>query len=408
MWQRRQVDIAGLTRDMTDMVKQERVGAVLGYVFNGAFEAQCSRGPDGQARSLFDAMNIPHFMLWIDHPQWACEKAAISPNVQSVLSSKNNHHFLKSEAAAAEIKRVLGWSNCYGLPVAEDPDMVQPAPRSQPQYDVVTIFGSPPQLDNALKPFLDHDGPDVDAIMAIVGETVRERLRELWRRDVPESLQPAFERFGDDWSQLRRRDVRTAAVRHLDALAESHSEATKWLLANPKTYFDAVEHMWLFGGWQRTFYLCYLARHFRTAVLGADWTSVGLGGGEWVDHRDQAAAYAQGKVVVNISQGSEEEGLALKPFQIAASGVAMAHIDRKGLTDCFDTRSEVAIFDTPAEAREVIGELLSDPNRRITMATAARQRLLREHTWEHRLEKMFALAELPMGSFHTRSAAFSS
>ncbi len=56
VWQRKQVDIAGLARDMADMLNHERIGAVVGYVLNGAFDTQCVPGPDGRPRSLFDAL----------------------------------------------------------------------------------------------------------------------------------------------------------------------------------------------------------------------------------------------------------------------------------------------------------------------------------------------------------------
>ncbi len=49
---------------------------------------------------------------------------------------------------------------------------------------------------------------------------------------------------------------------------------------------------------------------------------------------------------------------------------------------------EVAAFATPAQAREVVPNLLADRDRRESMAAAARARLLNEHTWEMRLPEM--------------------
>ena len=95
----------------------------------------------------------------------------------------------------------------------------------------------------------------------------------------------------------------------------------------------------------------------------------------------RASSTPRGKVAINISQGNEEEGASHKPFQIAASGVAQVHIDRKGLSDYFEPHREIELFETPAQARRVIAELLADDDRRIAMGAAARQRLLREHTW---------------------------
>lgn len=404
VWQRSLADAAGLSQAMAELLRRERIGAVVSYVFTGLTEMIAPPTTDGRVQTFFESLGIPHLLLWTDHPQWASEKAALAPHFQPLLRSPNNHHFLKCASAAEEVRTLLGWLNCYGLPVAEDEEMVQPQPQVVADYDVVAIVGSPPTLDEALKPFLEQDDPDVAAIQAIVADRVREKLAELWRRDAPPDRREQLTRLGDDWLERRRSDERTAAFRHVGALGRDHPDAWTWLAVHPGTYFDAVEHLWQFGGWQRTFMLCYLARHFRVGVFGADWSSVGLGGGSWVPYDQQAATYARGKLAINISQGSEEEGVSHKPFQIAASGVPLVHVDRRGLSECFEPGEEVAVFSTPREAREVIGDLLADPQRRRSLAAAARARFEREHTWSCRLAQMLARAALPLSAFRSATA----
>ncbi len=99
------------------------------------------------------------------------------------------------------------------------------------------------------------------------------------------------------------------------------------------------------------------------------------GSAEWVDNARPPAVYARGKLALSISGGHNEEGLTHKPFQIAACGVPMIHIDRVGLAECFTPGREVASFATPAEARA---------------------RLLTEHTWEKRLPEMLNRARHDM------------
>lgn len=405
IWRQGQTDPVGPTKEMGDLVRRERIGAVVSYVCNGLAEFACTRYPDGRLASFFETMGVPHLMLWTDHPQWFKEKAALTPEAQPLFRSPNNHHFLKSEAAADEVRQILGWANCHGLAVAEDPEMIQPAVGVDPDYDVVAILGSAPSLDQRIKPFLEHDDPDVGAITSIVADAVRSQLDALWRRDVPNVLQAEMIELGRQWTELRERDVRTAAVRHIPALAANHPDAFGWLKSNFRTYFDAVEILWEFGQWQRTFVLAYLGRHFKVGVFGADWTSVGLGGGEWVDYSGQASAYARGRVAINISQGSDEEGVSHKPFQIAASSVPIVHIDRKGLSELFEVGREIEVFNTPQEARQVIGELLADPARRKAMGQASRARLQRDHTWERRLEKMFCLAGIRLEAFRNSESS---
>lgn len=277
--------------------------------------------------------------------------------------------------------------------------MIHPAVHVKPDFDVVAVTGPVWAVPAYLQPFLDQDRPDCEAIMARVAEDVRGRLKALWAQNVPEPMRAEMEKLGEVWVELRRQDVRTAAVRHLRALQDRHPEAADWLLKHYETYFSAVRALWEFGAWQRQFYLVYLAKHFRVQVFGPDSSKIGMTGGGWVDYRDQAAAYARGRMAINISVGHEEEGLSHKPFQIAASGVPMVHIDRKGLGDCFEVGNEVAIFNSPADAREVIADLLAHPDRLETMGQAAHHRFLKDHTWAIRLRQMFVACGLPLDRF---------
>jgi len=125
--------------EFAQAMKAGNVIAVLGYCANGLTEWGLSSVVRGRPRGLFETLGIPHLMFWTDHPQWANERFALRPDLQPVLSSPNNFHFLKSQSAADEIRDLLGWPNCFGLPVAENPNRLRPSPVANPEYDVVTI-----------------------------------------------------------------------------------------------------------------------------------------------------------------------------------------------------------------------------------------------------------------------------
>jgi len=405
VWERKRQDIAGLTRNMAEIIRRERVAAVLSYICNGMTDFECRDLGDGRIQSVFGRLGVRHLMLWTDHPQWANEKAALAARLQPLLRSPNNVHFVKSDAAALELRRVLGWSNCFGIPMGEDAELIRPINNQTPEFDLVAILGSPPRPEPVLESFLDQEAPNLDAMTWVVAKTVREALEQIWQRDVPPALQPEMRAMGDSWVDRRAGDILTASVRHLPTLQREHAEAVHWLLDNPRTYFDAVEQLWRLTGWQRTFYLRYLGKYFRVAVFGSDWSSVGIGGGGWVPYHEQARYYARAKVAINISQGGEEEGLSHKPFQIAAAGVPMVHVYRKGLEDCFALGQEVIPFTTPVEAREAVAMLIHDDDRRAALAAAARHRLERDHTWGKRLTEMFRLANLELDSFRATAPA---
>jgi len=384
-------------RPFIDMLRRERVSVALSCGPNGFSEWPCAARPDGGVVPFFERMNIPHIMWWTDHPQWNSEKMSLREDLQPLLRSPNIHHFVKSELAARELHDLLGWPNCYGLPVAENPEGLKPVSGIEPEFDVVAVTGSIPRPHPAVEHFLEDDAPDFEAMMRAVAEHEGRRLNDLFDERAPESLQPALEQFGQSWLQAKVGDVNTGSYWWFKRLEPDHVEAARYLREDYLTYFEAIDILWQLTNWQRTFLLRYLSKYFTVGVLGADWSSVGLGKTERIDHHDQPRAYARGRVALNVSQGNDEEGISHKPFQMAASGAAMVHVNRRGLSDCFTPGSEVAVFDTPAQARAVIAELLADPDRRRAMALAGRQRLCRDHTWTKRLPSLLRVVGMKPG-----------
>lgn len=393
VWDARQQGTPMPSDQMHEILQQHRVRAVIGSGSNGLLEWPMEGLPDGTLRPFFERAAIPHLMWWTDHPQWANERFGLRPELQPALCSPNIHTFVKSPVAARELKDILGWPHCIGLPVAENPDRLKPVAIAKPDFDVVAVVGSPPDSDTSLERFLADDDPDIEAISATVAPGVLSRILDRWAIHAPRNFHLSLELFARDWVRARAREPLVGSYRLFTRLAFRHRKAREWIRANPHAYFDAVESLWAFGRWQRTFYLRYLAKYFRVGVFGCDWTAVGIAGSkEWVAHEDQPTVYARGRVAINLSQAGDEEGLAHKPFQIAASGVPMVHIARRGLADCFTPGTEVLAFLTPREARDAVGLLLSDRVRAKRMAGAARERLCREHTWEQRLPQLLAAA----------------
>ena len=393
-----------------DTLRRMNVKAVLSYTSNGSWEWPALRDPqDHGARAIpyFEQIGVPHLVWWSDHPQWANNKDALLAKNQFFGLSPNTHHFMKSDLAAREIQSMLHWPNCHGLPVAEDVERIKPVYGVTPDFDVVTIIGCPPTPDAEIDAFLEHDDPDVRAIRRILATRIHRKLADLWDKHVPTEIRATVDRFAHTWVDRRRQEPLTGSFRIFERLEPDHPEATGWLRSEPQVYFDAVEALWEFGRWQRTFVTRYLAKYFSVGVFGSDWSSVGLPAhgvgspdGDWVLNDDQPQFYARGRVALSVSQAGDEEGIAHKPFQMAASGAAMVHIDRQGLSDCFTPGVEVETFQTPREARDKIAALLADPARREAMGHAARERVVRDHSWEVRMPQMLTAAGLDFASSH--------
>ena len=179
----------------------------------------------------------------------------------------------------------------------------------------------------------------------------------------------------------------------------------RWLTINHATYFKMTAHLYKVRSWLRHFMPAYLARHFRVAIFGGDWTGMGCIKGQWggngastapgagwIDLADMPKVLAKGAVTLNLSAGYDEEGITAKPFEIAASGVAMLHNDATGLSDFFDLGKEAFAFSTPRQARRVIEQLIDDPTKRRAVGTAARARLEKDHSWDSRLIRLLTSA----------------
>ncbi len=380
------------SRQLAALIERERVKAVIGCCANGLLDWDSSEDSEGRLVPFFASLGLTHLMWWTDHPQWAVERTALNPEVQVAFRSPACHTFVKSEVAALEIREVLGWPSVHALPVAEDVDRLAPVRDVTPDYDVVAIVGSPPALEPGLEKLVKSDDPDEEAIAEVITGIVKAKLSAIWSARAPERVRHHLAAFGEAWIAAQLDQPKVGSYRLMHRLREEYPAAVAWLRSDYAVYFDAAFAMWDFGRWQRTFILAYLSRYFRVGVFGSDWSSLGLGKSPRIEHEEQPSVYARGRVALTVSQAGDEEGISHKPFQIAASGVAMAHIDRAGLSDCFEPGVEVETFLTPREARDSVGALLEDPDRRSAMAAAARARVCRDHTWDVRLPQLLAAA----------------
>ena len=129
------------------------------------------------------------------------------------------------------------------------------------------------------------------------------------------------------------------------------------------------------------------------AIWGAGWRRTPLKDycrGESLELEDYVRAYAGASVAVNIHrEGSGNGGTATgcnqRLFELAAIGVTQVVDKRVDLPLAFDAGRELLTFDTGAELKQLVQELLGDPTTAERLAQAGRRRALAEHTYMHRL-----------------------
>jgi len=84
-------------------------------------------------------------------------------------------------------------------------------------------------------------------------------------------------------------------------------------------------------------------------------------------------------------------GANLRVFELAALGTPQLCDAKADIDALFVPGQEIVLYRDITELREQVGRMRGDPAWRASLAAAARQRVLDEHTWEHRLRTLLSL-----------------
>jgi spore maturation protein CgeB len=128
------------------------------------------------------------------------------------------------------------------------------------------------------------------------------------------------------------------------------------------------------GGWKRSDRDGeWLSRCFKGMALATENTNL---------------AYNGARIALNIHHPQFRQGTSLRTFAICATG-ALQFVDwRPNLEAFFALEEEVVAYRSPEELREKAARYLKDETRSRAIARAGYERVLREHTYQHRIERM--------------------
>jgi len=135
---------------------------------------------------------------------------------------------------------------------------------------------------------------------------------------------------------------------------------------------------------------------FGLAIWGPGWRKTSLRDycrGEAPSTDAYIKAYAGATVAVNIhhtlvENDPREAACNQRLFELAAMGAAQVVDERGDLPRYFDSSQEVVVFQHPAELRDQVRRLVESPTEAETIGQASRARLLREHTYMHRMKQL--------------------
>ena len=136
---------------------------------------------------------------------------------------------------------------------------------------------------------------------------------------------------------------------------------------------------------------------FGLALWGPGWRRTSLRDycrGEQLDTENFVRAYAGASVAINIHRAADadpavvERGVNQRTFEVAAIGVPQVVDYRGDLAGLFEDRKEILVARTVEEMRALVEAALQDAAAGEAIALAGRQRLLREHTYMHRMHRL--------------------
>ncbi|MBE0569820.1 MAG: glycosyltransferase [Deltaproteobacteria bacterium] len=118
-------------------------------------------------------------------------------------------------------------------------------------------------------------------------------------------------------------------------------------------------------------------------------------GGARVDTEEIVKIFNASRININLHSSSYHEGVNPdgdfvnpRTFEIASCGGFQLVDRRSGLADLFRIGEEVACFDGLNDLRAKIAHYLARPEEREAVAEKGRQRVLRDHTYERRMDEM--------------------
>ncbi|MBI5057052.1 MAG: glycosyltransferase [Nitrospirae bacterium] len=117
--------------------------------------------------------------------------------------------------------------------------------------------------------------------------------------------------------------------------------------------------------------------------------------GERVDTDEIVKIFNASKININLHSSTYHNGINPfgdfvnpRTFEIAACGAFQLVDSRSELADLFEAGKEIIVFEGLEDLKQKITYYLDNPAERESIAESAKQRVLRDHTYEHRMVEM--------------------
>lgn len=344
--------------------------------------------------SLHERHHLPHLCLWIDAP-WSAEggRYPCDPHLRAIADSPCHVHLVMNSSTASELVALWQWRNV--LPIAHAIDEACFAPSgAEPEYDIVMRCGRGDESPSEhMLEQLEADEPDIEAIRrdqaSRAGQDALDRLAQQgYAGSGPAAVVESL-------VAQRLADPHRPTLDQLAAAARTHPEAGamfQTLVGDLEMYRDVMMELRRIDAWRRGFDFTWLSRRRSSLLIGEglrDWPHA-ADRISAVSHEALDAQYARGRVGLSVLRWRDDVGIDSRPYELAASGVAVLQGKRAGIDESFHVGQEIAVYDTPTGALATLDRLLNDDAARASLAAAGRERVLRDHTWTVRFREILA------------------
>jgi spore maturation protein CgeB len=311
---------------------------------------------DGRLMELLERLNLPLASWFVDNPYLILYR-------YPRLSSDRVTLFSYDEDSLEQM-RGLGYKNVHWLPLGTDETLFAPDGgqcRKEWAADVSFVGNS---MQGKISGFLE-------------AARVPGPLLEDWQR-----LALAFGESGHPSPSSFLRETRPELAALLDGVVDMASA-------------QAYESLLTFEATRRYRQECIRQTlPFHPHIAGDEgWTQVlpeyGWQRVSQLDYYDDLPGfYRCAKVNLNCTSLQMKGAVNQRVFDVPACGGFLLTDSRRQLESLFDPGTECATYACPEELPAMLEEFLSAPDKRRSMAAAARKRILARHTYRHRITEL--------------------
>lgn len=315
---------------------------------------------DGKLAGLLDDLKLPLASWFVDNPHLIIYDYD-HPGTDNTI-------IFTFDAGNLDEMRAKGFNHVHYLPLATDPHRFRPG-----------------QQVNA--------PAEWHCDVSFVGNSMTDPVsRSLELTHLPEKLKNDYESVAGQFGASGE----TAVARYLK---DNHPDWSSALESLPTTENRlALESLLTWEATRQYRLACVQSiLKFSPLIVGDDGWKPLLGPTGWrhmprLDYYgDLPRFYPLSKINFNCTSRQMIGAVNQRVFDIPACGGFVLTDHREQMEDLFDIGSEAIVYRNPEDIPALIRELLADPKRRENISAKARKRILADHTYEIRLQRLMKI-----------------